>query len=438
VSIVLRRAAVLLCVAGLVTAFTAARAAPAHASALQAPRQGDTAFDPVVATAAYLATVPGDQRARADAYTEGGHWIGLWSTVVTVVVAFLILHLGWSGRIRDRVERLTRWRVFQTFLYAASFLALMTGAALPWWIYAGFIRERRYGLSNQTLPAWLADYAMNFGVELVTVGVATTIFYALVRKVPRGWPLWGAFVGVLFSAIQILVYPVYVAPLFNTYTPLTDERVREPVLALARANGMRVEDVYVVDESRRSRRINAQVSGLFGTQRLSLNDNLLERTSLPEIRHVMAHELGHYVLNHFVEDLLRSIILIAALFLLLQRGFDGAVRRWGNRWSVHGIGDVAGLPLLVLMFTLLTAVGSPVARMLSRMDEAEADLFALNAAREPDGAARVALRLVEYRKLDPGPIEEALFYRHPSPRNRIHAAMVWKAENIQKDEAAAD
>lgn len=427
----------IICLAGCL----AASAAPTRAgvgdvtSSQQGRPETDESFDPLAATHAYLNSVPAEQRARANAYTEGNHWIRLWSTLVAAAAAFLVLQLGWSRRIRDRVERLSPSKAIQTFAYFAIFVTLISLVMLPWSAYVGFIRERHYGLSNQTLPGWLADYIMNFGLELVMAGAATTVFYAIVRKLPRSWPVWGALAGVVFMAFQILIHPVYVAPLFNTFTPLEEEHVREPILAMARANGMNPDNVYVVDESKRSMRINAQVSGLFGTERIALNDNLLARTSLPEIKHAMGHELGHYVLHHFYNELLRSVILIGALLLLLQRGFEWSMRKWGARWGVRGIGDVAGLPLLWLGVTLLMAIGSPMTRTLNRMQEAEADVFGLNAAREPDGAALLALRLVEFVKLDPHPIEEALFYRTPSPRRRIYQAMVWKAENMRLADA---
>jgi STE24 endopeptidase len=140
--------------------------------------------------------------------------------------------------------------------------------------------------------------------------------------------LWGTLAGVVFTAFQILIQPVFIAPLFNTFTPLQEGHVRESILAMARANGMRPSNVYVIDESRRSVRINAQIAGLFGTERIALNDNLLSRTSLPEIKHAMGHELGHYVLHHFYHDLLRSVILIGTLLILLRSGFEWSVRRW--------------------------------------------------------------------------------------------------------------
>jgi STE24 endopeptidase len=390
------------------------------------PRPG-VGIDPVAATRAYLARVPAEQRARSDAYFEGGYWIGLWDTLLSAGVMLMLLGLGWSRRMRDRAERATRGVNRQTLLYALTFILLTAAILLPWSLYTGFIRERQYDLMNQSLGAWLVDFLKAIGLNLVFMGAAITGFYAIVRRIPRSWPLWAAAAGIVFIAFTNLVYPVYVAPMFNTFTPVTDERVREPVLRMARANQVAVDQVYVFDQSRQTKRISAHVAGLFNTRRIALNDNLLERTSLPEIEAVMGHEIGHHVLNHAYEGLFMTLILLVAGFLVLRWAFEWSAARWGERWGVRGIGDVAGLPLLALLLTLIGFAAAPLTRNIIRSNEAEADAFGLNAARQPDGFARVALRLGEYRKLDPTPLEEWLFYTHPSGRNRIYRAMVWKA-----------
>ena len=222
---------------------------------------------------------------------------------------------------------------------------------------------------------------------------------------------------------SILCAPVYVAPLFNTYTPLEDARIRDPILSLARANGIGVNKVYVVDASRQTTRISANVSGLFGTQRISLNDNLLKRCSLEEIEAVMGHEMGHYVLHHNYKGVVFLGLVICLGFVFLHLSFGGAVRRFGSRWRISGIGDLAGLPLLMLLFSVYFFVLTPITNSYTRIEEAEADLFGLNSSQQPDGAAEVALKLGDYRKMDPGFLEEVVFFDHPSGRNRIEMAL---------------
>jgi STE24 endopeptidase len=228
--------------------------------------------------------------------------------------------------------------------------------------------------------------------------------------------------------IGAMVFPVFIAPVFNTYTRLEDPAIRDPILRLARANGIHTTEVWQVDASRQTTRISANVSGMFGTERITLNDNLLKRCSQPCIEAVMGHEIGHYVLNHVYEMLLAFGIVTLVSFAVAQWAFERVRRRFESRWGVRGIADPAGLPLLLLILTIYGFVTFPIANTIIRTNEFEADVFGLNAARQPDGFAEAALKLGEYRKLDPSPWEERIFFDHPSGRTRIFTAMTWKAE----------
>jgi STE24 endopeptidase len=188
--------------------------------------------------------------------------------------------------------------------------------------------------------------------------------------------------------------------------------------------------VYEFNASKQSKRVSANVSGFLGTTRISLNDNLLNRCSPEAVEAVMGHEMGHYVLNHIYKSILYSIIIFTVAFTVLRRGLDWCLLRWGTRWKLRGVTDVAALPLAVLLISAIGLVLTPIENTFTRTQEFEADMYGLNAARQPDGEAEADLLLAEYRKMDPGPIEEWIFFDHPSGRTRIYAAMRWKAQNL--------
>ncbi len=386
-------------------------------------------FDVEAATRAYLERMTPEQRARSDAYFEGGYWLQLWGFLYGLGVAWLFLGTGLSRRMRDLAERLTRRKPIQTWLYAAQYVVLAAVLFFPLTVYQGFVREHRYELATQTFGQWLRDQAVGLGVNLALMPLLLIVLYGVFRRAPRTWWLWGSGVTLLFLVFVILVAPVYIAPLFNDYTPVQDQRVREDVLAMARASGIEADDVYQFDASRQTTRISANVSGFLGTMRISLNDNLLDRCSLGEVRVVMGHEIGHYVLNHMYELLIYFGLLLLAGFAFVHWAFDRVRRRWGGRWGISGIGDVAGLPLLVALLSVYFLVMTPIFNTVIRTNEAEADIYGLHASGEPDGMAEVALKLSEYRKMEPGPLEEWMMYDHPSGRSRIRMAMQWKAEH---------
>jgi len=410
----------------------AAAPAPSRPTALAIPPEARASehFDALAATNAYLASVPPDKRARSDAYFEGGYWLILWDFLVASAIYLLLLATRWSARMRDRAERITRRKPLQTLLYWIQIFAAVSLLSFPMSYYEGFVREHKYGLATQTFGPWFSDQLKGLAVGAVLGGLFVMGIYGILRRAPRSWWILGSLVTVLFLMFAAMIAPVYIAPIFNKYTKLEEARVRDPILSLARANGIPATDVYVVDASKQSTRVSANVSGFLGTERITLNDNLLNRCTLEEIQGVMGHEMGHYVLNHAYKGVLSFAVLIVLGFAFVRWGFAKVLHRFGAAWGVRGVDDVAGLPLLALLIGVFFFVLTPVTNTLTREVEYEADIFGLNAARQPDGEAAVDLKLGDYRKLDPTPIEEFIFFDHPSGRTRIFAAMRYKAEHL--------
>ncbi|MEO8879381.1 MAG: M48 family metallopeptidase [Gemmatimonadaceae bacterium] len=393
-------------------------------------------LDPEAATQAYLATLPSDKKASSDAYFEGGYWLILWDFVVGAVVYLLLLGTGLSARMRDTAERMTGSATLQSMLYWILFVVVTTVMELPWNIWEGYVREHSYGLSNLTFSAWLIEQMKGFAVALIVGALMIAALYAIVRKLPRSWWVWGAIATLAFLFFGAVIGPVVITPMFNTPKKLADARVVDPILRLARQNGIDATDVWEIDASKQSKRISANVSGALGTERITLNDNLLNRASLPEIEAVMGHEMGHYVLNHIYKGLEAFAIIIVIGFALVAWLFERLRLRYLAAWKVRGIADPAGLPLVALLFSAYLFVLTPVLNTLTRTEEYEADVFGLNTARQPDAFAQIAIKLSEYRKLDPGPWEERIFFDHPSGHTRIFTAMRWKAENLPGRDSA--
>jgi STE24 endopeptidase len=386
-------------------------------------------IDPEAATRAWLATLDGPARARSDSYFEGGYWLLLWNAVAVLALSLALLHFGWSAAWARWAERVTARRWLQPALYALPYVAATSLLILPWSLYTGWYRERQYGLMNLTLPQWLSEQAIGLALQIVVTALLLMAIFAVVRRAPRTWWLWGTGTLVAFLAFGMMVAPVFASPLFNDYRAMEDGPLRSSLLEMARAHDVPADNIYVFDQSRQHNRISANVSGLGPTIRISLNDNLLERASPEEVRAVMGHELGHYVLNHGPILLGVMALIFLAAFWLLSRLAPLILHRYGACWGVRGIDDPAALPLFTIIFALFLLAGTPVTNSLIRTIESQADAFGLDTAREPEGFASVAMKLSEYRKIEPTPIEEIFFFDHPSGATRVRMAMEWKAAN---------
>ena len=388
------------------------------------------AFDPDKATAKYLAKISGAARARSDAYYEGGYWLQLLDLLYALAVAGLFLWSGLSVRIQDWAASRTNSRGYQVMLYVATYVPVTVAATFPLTLYEGFFREHAYGLSNQSFLQWLGDFGIQFALTFAACLFLLPFFYAVVRRTRAQWWIWGAGLAILFQIFVIVIWPGLIAPLFNHYSPLPESPLKAKILALARANDVPVDNVFLVDASRQSNRVSANVSGFLGTARISLNDNLLKQGSQDEVLAVMGHEMGHYVMGHVTRSVLLESLVILAGFVFINWAFWFGCDVFGGQWQVRNVGEVAGLPLLVALSALFLFLAGPATNSISRVIEYQADIFGLNAVRKPDGFAEAMLKLSTYRKLEPGNLEEALFYDHPSGRRRIAAAMRWKKEHI--------
>ncbi|HTQ13338.1 MAG TPA: M48 family metallopeptidase [Rhizomicrobium sp.] len=425
-----------------VPAFAQASPAPAPTSTVTVqplPRLGaQPSFDPVKATNAYLATVRGAARARSDTYFEGqAEWLPAVDTLYALIVAGILMWSRLSARIRDWAQARTRSRGLQTAIVIVAYVVLVTVMTFPLIWYEGFVREHAYGLSNQDFPEWFGEFCISFAIQVVAFLLVGSAIYAIIRRSPRFWWAWGGVAMVFFLFIGIVISPVFIAPLFNTYTPLPESPIKQQILSLARSEGIPADNVYEFDASRQSRRISANVSGAFGTTRISMTDNLLKRSTPREIKAVLGHEMGHYVLNHNAIGLTWEGLLIFVGLGAVAWAFPRLAGVFGGNWDVRSVDDPAGLPVLMALLTVYLFLMTPVQNTITRTLEQQADMFGINAAREPDGFAQAALQLAEYRKLDPGPWEEFIFYDHPSGRTRIWTAMRWKAEHLNDPDIKA-
>src|SRR5262245_4545413 len=239
------------------------------------PTPDPSAIGVEAATQIYLDTVSPEKLARSNAYLEGGYWLMLWRVTWSSLAMLVLLHSGWSARLRELAARVTRRVSLQPVVCWWGFTLFTFVFGLPFAVYADFVREHQYGLSTQTFAAWMGDALKAVGIDLVLGAFGTAVFYAVLRRTGRAWWLWGAGVVMALMVMTSTIGPLYLAPMFNSYQPVRDPAIREAVLRVATANGIHATEIWEMDASRQTTRISANVSGMLGTERITLNDNLL-------------------------------------------------------------------------------------------------------------------------------------------------------------------
>ncbi|PSJ43435.1 M48 family metalloprotease [Allosphingosinicella deserti] len=389
-----------------------------------------TALDPAAATAAYLSSLSPSAVSAANAYTQGAHWVLVAGKLATLIACVIILRTGLLPRLRSAVERDGKRRNFAVFAVGAGALLLQSVILLPWAYYADLVRERAYGLTNVSTGAWLTQALVSALAGALMGGILFVPLYAIIRRDQRRWWIWGSGLSAAAIAAGIILAPL-AGGLFNRYEPLQPGAVHDTVEDLARQAGLQREEILVYDGSKQTDRYTASVAGIGGTARIALSDTVLrEPVDLPAIRAVVAHEIGHYK-HHHVPQLAAAVALLSCVGLMLAALlFPKAVRLFGAT-RIAGIADPAGIPVLLAISAIFTLLTTPIVNTAMRLVEHDADAYGLELAREPDGAARALLATSSYRAPQPSPLEEVLFYEHPSIENRLRMAMEWRAEHAR-------
>lgn len=385
-------------------------------------------FDPAAATAAYMAALSPAAHAKATAYTHGGEWLILWSALVTVAAAWLILRSGILLRLRKRLDPDGSRPKRAVLAIAVSFVLLDFVIELPWSIYNSWWRERSYQLSSESFGTWLADAAKALPMSLTVLCVFLLAAYTLVRRAPRTWWVWATGVAVAGILLIVIISPIFIEPLFNTYTPAPAGPVRVEVVKLAEATGVPHDKIFIYNGSKQSDRYTANVSGLFGSARVAMSDTMFKQNAdMSEVVGVVGHEMGHYVRLHilwfagfFCLSSLIGFWLVDRLYLRIRDILPGTA-------GIGPLTDPAGLPVLVILITILGLMETPFSNSVVRIAESDADRFSLANAHQPDGLAKALVKTIAYRASSPSRLEEIVFYNHPSVERRVRRAMEWKA-----------
>ena len=382
------------------------------------------AFDPAAATQEYMATLSDAELELARSYTTGNHWLILTGLIVGALVTWIIVRWGLLDRIAAKTKEMG-WAI-RTYIIGAVFLLVSALLTLPYAIYTDWWRQTEYGRTSQSLGDFLAQGAISLAITTLIGALFLLGLYWLIRKTGKWWWAWsGALVAGAIS-FMLLVSPIVIEPLFNDYKPIPEGEVRDAVLGLAEEAGVPEDRVFMYDGSRQSNNFTANVSGVGGSARIAISDVAMGEASLDEVKAVTGHEIGHYMSGHIWRMIAVFSVLSMAVFWLTSRLYPRAARLFGTDAEIS---QSRGVPVLTFVISVLMVLAQPITNGLTRIGEIEADQYSLETVNLPDGLATALIKTAEYRYPLAGPVEEAIFYTHPTVENRVRRAMEWKAQN---------
>lgn len=333
---------------------------------------------------------------------------------------FFILVFGFSAWLKKSVQMSFRNRIVQGVFYFFCLSVVAWIITLPI-DYASHAVSLHYGVSVQTFQSWMKDQLTNFWVNSLISGIVLAAVYFFMKRYPRRWwlPVW--VLSIPFLALLMYIQPVWIDPLYNSFHPLAKGPLKTDILQLAHKANIPAHNVYEVTMSDKTNALNAYVNGIGSHLRIVLWDTTVQRMKPNQVLFVMAHEMGHYVMHHLFLSMIGTVIFAFIGLYITSRIHRWAVRRYGTRMGFSVQHDLASIPLILLIFSLLNFTATPIENAVSRHYEHQADAYGMQLTQNKKAAigAFQQLTISGLSEVNPPWIVKFFQYGHPTMLERI-------------------
>lgn len=331
-----------------------------------------------------------------------------------------------AGALLNRLKAPRGGRVLRFIAYIAGIAAALFAFALPLRLFS-YAVSRWYGISTLSLPGWLRDQLVYFLIDLGTMLAVGAAVIMLLRRGGAWWfKLW--LLSIPFLLFMMLIRPILLDPLFYRYEPLSDSALQRSIVEMTAKAGIPTERIYEANYSEKTNAINAYVDGIGPSLRIVIWDTALKKLTEREILVMTAHEMAHYVKHHLQWSAFGAIASMFVMLWLGHRALKLVLRRWSSGLSISHGADWAVLPLLLLIFSVLSFVATPVSSAVSRQAELAADRYAYELTGDAEAAVSLYQKLALSSKgaIHPPALTYWFRYTHPSLGGRIIEAMKYE------------
>lgn len=338
----------------------------------------------------------------------------------TFVILVSIIFSKFSISIKQLASSFTANTVVVNGIYAALLFVIFYVLSFPLEIYEGFILEHRYNLSNQSIAGYLRDNFKKNAVSFAIYMIAIELLYFFLAKFTDVWWILAALAWFLMTIILAKITPSIFVPLFYKYIPLNDVELRNKIKEMFKSAKVELKDVYMINFSSKTKKLNAAVVGFGENRRVILTDNLLNNLTHEEILSIVAHELGHYKNKDTIKLIFFGSFITAILFFLSNI----ALKKSFVFFGYDSIADIAGFPLFCLVMFLLWLLGMPLDNAFIRRLETKADIYSIKLTQSAKAFISMMEKLADKNLADVSPSKfiEIMFYDHPPIQKRIQSA----------------
>jgi Zn-dependent protease with chaperone function len=382
-------------------------------------------------------TLTPERRAQAIAYSHSLYILYFFGTLLSLGIYLLLWRARIAVTFRQWACKISRRDFVQCLIFVPLFVATATLMNLPLDFYSSYVLEHRFGLSTQGLTSWCSDWAKSLLIVAVGGIIVAWVFYTVVRRSPRRWWVYFWLASIPLVLAFLLIEPYIIEPLFYKFTPLdkTQPALVARIEAMLKHSGLSIPRarIFEMDASSRTKAVDAYVSGLGASKRVVVWDTTLKKMGPDELLLVLGHETGHYVLHHIPKEFALDEAVALLFFLLGFFAIKRLVDKAGPRSGIAGIGDLASLPLVLVVLTVMMFLSDPIVNGISRHFEHQADQFGLEVAYgivpDPNAAEVRAFQILGDEDLadpEPSPFIKFWLYTHPPLDDRIRFAATYK------------
>ncbi len=392
------------------------------------------AFDAGQAAAAYMARLSPAALDAAAARTQGDHWLLLVRWSILVGGAILIQQLAILDGVKRRIERNGPRPHLTAFCCVMTVVAAEWAAQFPWMMYAEWWRPREWGFTHTSFAEWLAVKIL---VSELTIGFVALLgipVYALMRRWPRVWWIFTAEIATVAILAALIIGPTFIEPLLASRAPMPEGMEKTAIIALARRANFPVARIQSTGQPS-----DAADPTLDRTEWPSSNEVILDRrlftvgANIAQTRAIVGEKISALQQHQILWRALAYSVLVTIALWIVHALFPWVAPRLGARPGGL-IADPATLPIVLIILAPLMLLTMPILYRVNRTLEDAVDAATLTLTSDPDGLARSILASAGYENPSPSPLEEVIFYAHPSAQRRVHVAMLWKAQHLAANE----
>ena len=359
-------------------------------------------------------------------YSRRGFEIKIISKIIQFFLLLILLFTNLNLRLEEFLSKKFKdsfWKISLSYLFILYTILFLI--KLPFSFYFGYILEHQFGFSNLNLTNWFILKLKIYFLSLSSICFIGYILLALIKKLPKLWLYIIPIFSFSFSLLFSILFPIFITPLFYKFHPIEEGNLKNKIIELSNKVNISIESIYVIEESEYSKHTNAYFTGFGENKKIFLYDTLLKNHTQEEIISVLGHEIGHWKGSHQLKDILYSTLELFLITQILYFSFQFAKK---NSFPLNNIYSPSSIVFLFAMYTLYGSFNQPLWSKLSRIQETEADIEALNLTKDKKSFIDTEIKMAKDNKsrLDPHPFVETYFYSHPKTLDRIQLAEDFK------------